>query len=313
MKKLLITGGTGFIGHYLVKEFINDYNIVCIVRPNTKNLVRISEYLNNIQIIEHDIRFPLTDIEDQLLDVSVILHAGGNPSAADSLSNPIMSVNENVLGTVHLLELARKLKLERFVYYSSGEVFGPIAIGADSQEYDAYNRNSPYAASKAAGEELCLAYSKSFNIPVSIFHINNTFGPKCQSNRLPVIIIKKILNDEILDIHVGNNIIGGRRWFYAGDVASHTNFVLKNQNQLSEKWNSAGAKFINNLDFALAISNIIGKELKYKLIPVDRPGHDLCFSINPSKFYKLGWKEPKSFEERLKESVSWYLNNKDWL
>ena len=93
----------------------------------------------------------------------------------------------------------------------------------------------------------------------------------------------------------------------------YNNFVLKNQNQLSEKWNSAGAKFINNLDFALAISNIIGKELKYKLIPVDRPGHDLCFSINPSKFYKLGWKEPKSFEERLKESVSWYLNNKDWL
>lgn len=313
MKKILITGGTGFLGHYLVKEFIKDYKIVCIVRPGTKNLVRISEYIGNIQIIEHDIRFPLTEIENQLLDVSIILHAGGNPSAADSLSNPSLSVSENVLGTVHLLDAAKKLKLERFVYYSSGEVFGPINIGLDSNEYDPYNSNSPYAATKAAGEELCVAYSKSFNMPMSIFHINNTFGPKCQKNRLPVIIIKKILNDETLDIHVGNNIIGGRRWFYAGDVASHTRFVLENQKQLCEKWNSAGAKFITNLDFAIAISNIIGKELKYKLIPIDRPGHDLCFSVNPDKLYKLGWIEPKSFSERLEETVKWYLENPDWL
>jgi dTDP-glucose 4,6-dehydratase len=313
MKKMLVTGGTGFIGHYLVQEFINDYELICLVRPGSKNLTRLEEYLDKIKIIEHDIKYPLDSIVDQLLDVEVILHAGGNPSAADSLNDPIMSVNDNVLGTAHLLELSRKLNLTRFVYYSSSEVFGPVPIGVDSNENDAYNSNSPYAATKAAGEELCVAYSKSFNIPVSIFHINNTFGLKSQSNRLPVIIIKKVLNDEELDIHVGNNVIGGRRWFYAGDVASHTRFVLENQTQSCNKWNSAGASFINNLDLALLISNIIGKELKYKLIPVDRPGHDLCFSINPKKLYDLGWKEPKPFLTRLEETVQWYLKNQHWL
>jgi dTDP-glucose 4,6-dehydratase len=118
--------------------------------------------------------------------------------------------------------------VERFVYYSSAEVFGPISIGQDSQPNDAYNSNSPYAAGKAAGEELCLAYANSFNVPASIIHINNTFGPRCQSNRLPVIIVRKLLNNETLDIHVGpSELIGGRRWFYAGDVASHTRFILK--------------------------------------------------------------------------------------
>ena len=313
MKKMLVTGGTGFIGHYLVQEFINDYELICLVRPDSKNLTRLEEYLDKIKIIEHDIKYPLDSIVDQLLDVEVILHAGGNPSAADSLNNPIMSVNDNVLGTAHLLELSRKLNLTRFVYYSSSEVFGPVPIGTDSNEYDAYNSNSPYAATKAAGEELCIAYSKSFNIPVSIFHINNTFGLKSQPNRLPVIIIKKILNGEELDIHVGNNVIGGRRWFHAGDVASHTRFVLVNQTQSCDKWNSAGARFISNLDLALLISDIMGKELKYNLVPVDRPGHDLCFSINPKKLYDLGWKEPKPFLTRLEETVHWYLKNQHWL
>lgn len=313
MKKILITGGTGFIGHYLVKEFISDYEIICLVRPGSKNLTRLEEHLNNIKVIEHDIRYPLDRIKNQLLDIDIILHAGGNPSAADSLLDPLMSINDNILGTAHLLELSRKLKLKRFVYYSSSEVFGPVPIGVDSNEYDAYNSNSPYAATKAAGEELCIAYSRSFNIPISIFHINNTFGLKSQSNRLPVIIIKKILNNEVLDIHVGNNVIGGRRWFYAGDVASHTRFVLNNQTQSCEKWNSAGNKFINNLDLALMISKIIGKELKYKLIPIDRPGHDLCFSINPEKIYNLGWTEPTPFLTRLEETVHWYLKNQHWL
>ena len=114
MKKILITGGTGFIGHYLVKEFISDYEIICLVRPGSKNLTRLEEHLNNIKVIEHDIRYPLDSVKNQLLDIDIILHAGGNPSAADSLLDPLMSINDNILGTAHLLELSRQLKLKRF-------------------------------------------------------------------------------------------------------------------------------------------------------------------------------------------------------
>ena len=306
MKTVLITGANGFIGHYLVEEFVKDHHVVCVVRPGSTNMVRLEGFVNDIEIIEHDIKNPCTNLSK----ADIILHAGANPSAADSLSDPTASVMDNVLGTLNLLEHARHTGVDRFVYYSSGEVYGPVLVGQDSLVTDPYNSNSPYAASKAAGEELCLAYANSFDVPTSIIHINNTFGPRCQSNRLPVIIIRKLLNNETLDLHVGQSgLIGGRRWFYAGDVASHTRFILNTQTALCEKWNSAGSKFINNLEFAQQIAQILGRELRYQLVLVDRPGHDLCFSIDPSKLYDLGWQAPSPFEERLTETVNWYTTH----
>jgi len=310
MKTVLITGGTGFIGHYLIREFLIDHKVVCLVRPDSKNLDRLLEFYENIEIVRHDIKDTLPNIPN----VDIILHAGANPSAANSINDPIGAIKDNVLGTVNLLEFARKSEVSKFVYYSSGEVFGPVPIGSDSHEDDRYNSNSPYAASKAAGEEICIAYSNTFGIPVSIIHINNTFGLRCQANRLPVIIINKLLNNEELKIHVGpNQEVGGRRWFYAGDVASHTRFILNHQTLNCEKWNSAGKDFINNLEFAKTIAKLMNKELIYSLVPVDRPGHDLCFSIDPTKLYSLGWTEPLSFEDRLKETINWYLVNTEWL
>jgi dTDP-glucose 4,6-dehydratase len=310
MKTALITGANGFIGHYLVEEFLKDHRVICVVRPKSTNMDRLQDFADKVEIIEHDIKNSCTGLPT----ADIILHAGANPSAADSLSNPTASIMDNVLGTLNLLEHARHAGVERFVYYSSGEVYGPVPIGHDSQETDAYNSNSPYAAGKAAGEELCLAYANSFDVPVSVIHINNTFGPRCQSNRLPVIIIRKLLNNETVDIHVGpNKSIGGRRWFYAGDVASHTRFILETQSARCEKWNSAGDRFIDNLEFAQTIAQLMNRELLYRLIPVDRPGHDLCFSVDPGKLYKLGWQAPNSYKERLIETVNWYINNPEWL
>jgi dTDP-glucose 4,6-dehydratase len=310
MKKVLITGGTGFIGHNLVKEFLKDYKVVCLVRPGSKNLDRLLNIYGKVEFVNHNIREPLPNIQD----IDIILHAGANPSAADSINDPVGAVTDNVIGTVNLLEFARKANVKKFVYYSSGEVFGPIPIGHDSYEDDRYNSNSPYAASKAAGEELCVAYSKSFNLPISIIHINNTFGPMCQANRFPVIALSKILKDEPISIHVGpGGIVGGRRWFHAEDVALHTRFILDNQTEICEKWNSAGSKFISNADLARNIANIVGKEVNIEYVPVDRPGHDLCFSVDPSKLYNKGWVEPMSIEARLKETIDWYLANPAWL
>jgi dTDP-glucose 4,6-dehydratase len=310
MKTVLITGANGFVGHYLVKEFLSDHRVICMVRPGTANMGRLQDVIDNVEIIEHDIKNTCTNLPK----ADIILHAGANPSAADSLSNPTASIMDNVLGTLNLLEHARHTGVERFVYYSSGEVYGPVPIGQDSQATDAYNSNSPYAASKAAGEELCLAYANSFDVSTSIIHINNTFGPRCQSNRLPVIIIRKLLNNETLDIHVGpSDRIGGRRWFYAGDVASHTRFILTAQSARCEKWNSAGYKFINNLEFAQQIAQIMGRELSYRLVPVDRPGHDLCFSVDPGRLYELGWQAPDSYTKRLTQTVDWFQNNPEWL
>ena len=315
MKKILITGAAGFIGHYLVKEFISDYKVVCMIRSTESNLDRLSDVLNDVEIIYHDIKNTCDHLVDSLKDVEVILHAGGNPSSEDSINNPMLVITDNVLGTANLLELARKLPIKRFVYYSAGEIFGPVKDGSDSKENDAYNSISPYAASKASGEELCTAYSHTFKVPTSILHLINTFGQKSQSKRFPVITIKKLLNNEVLDIHTGgdNNSVGGRRWFHAADVALHTRFILDNQQLVTEKWNSAGHDFINNLDFAMMISDILGKKLNYNLVPMQRAGHNPFISIDPYKIYNRGWKPQISTQDRLIDTVKWYEQNKEWL
>lgn len=308
---MLITGGTGFIGHFLVKEFLNDYEVICLVRPGTKNLVRINNF-KSVKIVEHDIRESLD--ESLFKDVKVILHAGGNPSSESSVKDPLSVVLDNVVGTTNMLELARKINLDRFVYYGAAESFGPIAPGTNSFEDDAYNSVSPYAASKAGGEELCVAYSKTFGVPVSIIHIANTFGEMSQSNRLPVVAIKNILNEKPITFYADDKgSYGGRRWFHADDVAQHTRFILTHQRQQCEKWNSAGPTFINNFDFVTMIAKLLDKEFSYEVKKFDRAGHDTYFSISPRKIYERGWKPLFTFEERLNQTINWYKNNPEWL
>ena len=314
MKTVLITGSTGFIGHFLVREYLKDHKVICLIRPGTTNMARLEDIKDQLTFIEHDLKQNYDSIIDQIKDVNIILHCGGNPSSQDSLNNPVAVVEDNVIGTVQLLEAARKLQLERFFFYGAGEVFGNIAKGTDSLETDPYNSISPYAASKAGAEELCVAYSHAFGIPVSITHIANTFGQRSQANRLPVIAIRKILNDEPLTIHVGSDgNIGGRRWFHAANVALHTRFIIENQKTLCEKWNSAGERYISNLEFAKMIASILGKKLQYNLEPITRQGHDPYISNTPSKIYAAGWAEPISMLDRLKETVEWYKANPEWL
>lgn len=313
MSKILITGAAGVIGHFLVNEFI-DHNVICLVRPNSKNILRLADFYHRIQFINHDIRQPYDSLFEELKDVDTILHAGGNPSAEDSLHNPAAVVMDNVLGTLHLLELARRLPLKRFVYYSTGEVFGPIAVHTDSKETDAYNSVSPYSASKAGGEELCVAFNKSFGIPVSIIHITNTFGQRSQSNRLPVIAIKKLLAGDAIDIHKDSTgFIGGRRWFYAGDVATQTRFILDHQQTSCEKWNSSGPEWMTNQQFVQHIADVMNIQPKFNIVETTRPGHESYFSITPEKLYSSGYRDPATLEQRLSETVEWYKQNPEWL
>ena len=313
MKTALITGAAGFIGHFLVKEFINDYKIICVVRPSS-NLIRLDEYRNQIEVIDHDILQGYDNIWHRLQGVDLILHAGGNPSSEASIIDPVSAVMDNVVGTARVLELARKLPLSRFFYYGAAEIFGPIPQGTESGENDAYNTISPYAASKIGGEELCVAYANTYGVPISIIHITNTFGPRSQCNRLPVMAINRLLNDLPVDIHVGQDgTPGGRRWLYAGDVAAHTRFILDNQKTVCEKWNSSGSIFISNVEFVNMIATVMGKTARFNMIPNRRAGHLPYFSITPAKLYEAGWQEPLSTQERLAETVRWYQTNTDWL
>jgi dTDP-glucose 4,6-dehydratase len=313
MKTILITGGAGFVGHFLVKKFIKDYKIICLVRSMTR-IDRLKDIQNDITFIEHDIKLDYDHLLDKLKDVDIILHAGANPSSEFSVKNPITTIMDNVVGTAQLLELARKLSVEKFVYYSAAEIFGPVTRDIESIETDRYNTISPYAASKASGIELCMAYYRTFNVPISIIHLENTFGERCQVNRFPVICIRKILNDQPVDIHIDNSYtVGGRRWSYAGNVADHTEFILKNQKTDCELWNSTGYKFISNLEFVTMIAQFLDKKLEVNYIPIDRLGHNLYFTLNPKKLYDHGWVDTVTTEKYLQKTVEWYKHNQNWL
>lgn len=314
MKKILITGGNGFVGHYLVEEFLKDHEVICLIRPNTKNLSRLSYLKNKISFIEHDIRQPLDKFKFDLKDIKIILHAAGNPSSDNSLKDPVGVILDNVIGTTNLLNLAKEINLEKFFYYSAGECLGPVSLGKESLETDPYNCLTIYSASKVSGGEMCTAYSHTFGIPISITHVTNTFGPRSQINRFPIMVIKKILNNEPLDIHVGtDSIISGRRWFHCQDLALQTRFILNNQKTKCEKWNSSGIKFLTNLEFAKMIANSMNKELKYRLVTTDKKGNEPYFIPSPKKLIEHGWKEPFDISQRVKETVEWYNKNKDWL
>lgn len=337
----IITGGAGFIGQYLVEEFSQTHDLICLIRPASLSLPRIYELIGINEksdwVYEHDILYQkhnfnssqITLISQDIItpinidniskicnidNVDIVLHAGGNPSSESSINDPTSIVYDNVVGTVNMLDLSNILKINRFVYYGAAESYGPVDEGSDSKEDDPYNSISPYAASKASGAEFSIAYSKTFGLPVSIINIANTFGPRCQSNRFPVIAIRNILaqsNTTIAKSSSGK--ISGRRWFHAQDVADITRFVISNQNQLVDKWNAAGDNFIDNASFGLEIANILNMPFPYTFGTITRNGHDAHMSISPQKLYDAGWKPKFTLKERLEDTISWYVNNKHWL
>lgn len=310
--KMLITGAAGFLGHYLVDEFAEDYQVTALVRSKSKSNSRLNFVDKKFSVIEHDIRTPIDPTKFPKFDI--ILHCAGNPSAESSLQDPTSAVMDNVLGTLRLLEFAKVNPLMRFVYYSAGEVFGFIPKGTDSIETDSYNSLSAYSASKAAGEELCLAYHNSYKIPVSIIHISNTFGARSQPNRFPVIVVDKLLKGQPIKIHVGEDgEISGRKWLYAPDVARHTRLILEKQKTSCEKWNSSGVKFFANDNFARMIADILGIEPSFDYEIDRRPGHESYLSMSANKLYDHGLIDERSLEDKLKETVLWYKQNSNWL
>lgn len=304
---MLITGAAGFIGHFLVKEFCDDYNVIALVRPNG-NIERLEEFKDKVKIVYKNIVTIDLDIDFIEDDIDVILHAAGNPSSASSFGDRISVVYDNVLGTVNLLEYAKRKDVPRFVYYGAAESYGRLRNTAEpiGVPYDCY---SPYAASKAAGEEFCSAYSKSYGIKISIVHIANTFGERCQHSRFPIVAMKNIMNNQPVQLVATDGHIGGRRWLHAHDVALHTRFILDTQTEDFEKWNSAGREYMSNLVFAVQLAKVMNKDLEYNIVSVHPNSHtaQLIFnSIEPDKLYFYGYEEKFTFEQRLSQMWEWY-------
>ena len=341
MKRVLITGGAGFIAHHLIFYLINSTNwdIVALDRLDySGNLNRLDNILSNlkkeqksrIKVIFHDLKSEINPwIKKEIGNIDIILHLAAGSHVDRSIDYPMEFVLDNVVGTANILEYARTInesnKFERFIYFSTDEVFGPAPKGIDYKENDRYNSTNPYSATKAGGEELAVAYENTYNLPVYITHTMNVFGERQHPEKFIPMCIKKIRDGESVTIHSDKTkkIPGSRHYIHAEDVSEAIHFLLTNPINIEldyggakcPKFNIVGSEELNNLELAQIIADSQGKDLKFEMVDFhsSRPGHDLRYSLSGEKMKKLGWEPSIKLTERIKQVVEWSLKNQNWI
>jgi dTDP-glucose 4,6-dehydratase len=202
------------------------------------------------------------------------------------------------------------------IYFSTDEIFGPAPEGKAYKEWDRYNSTNPYSASKAGGEELCLAYANTYKTPVIITHTMNVFGERQHPEKFIPMTIRKVLLGEEVIIHSNVDLTraGSRFYIHARNVANAMMFILHNS-LVRDKYNIVGEKEVDNLELAQIIARVVGKKLKYKMVDFhsSRPGHDLRYALDGTKMGDLGWHIPMEFEKSLEKTIMWTLEHPHWL
>ncbi len=342
MKKVLITGGAGFIAHHLIYYILKKTNwqIVSLDRLDySGNLNRLDNILSNltdkdkarIKVVFHDLKSELNPwIRKEIGEVNTILHLAAGSHVDRSIEFPLEFVMDNVVGTANILEYARYIhnknsQFEKFIYFSTDEVFGPAPDGVNYKENDRYNSTNPYSATKAAGEELAVAYENTYNLPVIITHTMNVFGERQHPEKFIPMCIKKIRDGETVTIHSDKSkkIPGSRHYIHAEDVSEAILFLLNKDIRPESNWGGAkcpkfnivGAEELTNLELAEMIANSQNKKLNYEMVDFhsSRPGHDLRYSLSGEKMKAMGWTPKIKIQSRIKQVVEWSLNNPSWI
>jgi len=323
--RVLITGGAGFLGHHVVEHVLRhtDWQIVTLDRLDTSgNLNRLADVLTDethkrrVSVIFHDLRAAISPyVAKQIGAVDLIFHLAASTHVDRSIEHPIEFVQDNVVGTCHVLDYARTLPtLQRFFYFSTDEVFGACMTGAN-KEWDPYRSRNPYAATKAGGEELCLAYENTYKLPVVITHCMNIFGERQHPEKFIPSTIRKVLAGETVTIHADptKTVSGSRFYIHARNVASALLF-LADAGQSGEKYNIVGEQELSNLAVAQLIAQALDRTLRYELVDFhsSRPGHDLRYALDGGVLADLGWKPPVNLVASLTRTIQWTVRHPQW-
>ena len=325
--KLVLTGGCGFIGHHFVEHVYKntDWDIIILDKlsyaSNGFERLRDTNLFDNkrIKVFTIDLVNPISEgiIQEIGNDVDYIVHMAAETHVDNSIKRPKEFIDSNIIGTFNMLEYARNLKnLKQFFYFSTDEVFGPALGDTLYKEWDRHKPTNPYSASKSAAEQICIAYENTYHLPLIIVNVMNAFGERQHVEKFIPLCIKKILNNETIEIHSypDKKSSGTRFYIHGRNIASAVLFLIKN-GTLGEKYNIAGEREVSNLEMAQMIAKFMNKELNYKMVDFhsDRPGHDLRYGLDGNKLFNMGFKLPVNFEESLKKTVEWTLDNQKWL
>lgn len=319
--RILVTGGAGFLGHHFIQDIQEDHEVVALCSyRDSGNLNRLTEVANpSVRIFYHDLKCELSQhLMDQIGQVDAVVHMAAQPHVDKSVNDPRNTVMSNVVGTLNILEFARKQdNLKQFIYFSTDEVFGPAAPDETFDEYARYNTTSPYSASKAGGEELASAYYYSYRMPVSVLHSMNIFGERQQREAFIPIAINKSLNGGTLTIHMDDEgRTPSRNYMYVKDVTRAVRMLLEREyvrEPRIPKYSIGGAPEQNIKDIAYSIANNLDSWPNIEEKTGVRKFVDTRYALTFQRMTDLGWKVEHDFQESLRNVCLFYLHNRMWL
>ncbi|MDB9807694.1 dTDP-glucose 4,6-dehydratase [Candidatus Pelagibacter sp.] len=322
MKKIIITGGLGFIGSNLIELLLKKNFFVINVDKTTysSNFYNTKEFTKN-----KNYRFIKCDIGNKKIkDIffkykpSCIFNLAAETHVDRSIDNPSHFINTNINGVYNILECFKKYYKKnnktKLIHISTDEVYGDILSGRSDENYP-YKPSSPYAASKASSDHLVYSYVRTYNIPAIVTNCSNNYGPKQHPEKLIPKLIYNILNNRPLPIY--GKGLNSREWIYVMDHCEALLEIYK-KGKIGEFYNIGSNKNLNNIQICKSLLNIskhsINKKTNAKIKFVkDRPGHDLRYALNSNKIKrKLGWKPKTTFAIGIKKTFEWYLNNKNY-
>ena len=319
--KIIITGGAGFIGgnfvHYMLNKYPNDQFICLDLLTYAGNLATIEQVMD-----KDNFKFIKGDIADRKLvyeifeseNPDIIVNFAAESHVDRSIENPEVFLQTNVIGTSVLLDACRKYGITRYHQVSTDEVYGDLPLDRPDlffTEETPIHTSSPYSASKASADLLVQAYHRTFDVPITISRCSNNYGPYHYPEKLIPLMIKNALEEKSLPVYgKGENV---RDWLYVEDHCVAIDLIIRN-GKVGEVYNIGGHNEKTNLEVVKIILKELNKPESLITYVADRLGHDLRYAIDPTKMQQqLNWKPTTTFEEGIKKTIKWYLENQKWV